>query len=161
MRCFPSPVSYEVQTTRLSIKSFYREVEMAEQIWERFTRPWNNRRCGQKSFSSYICRFRLFHSSRKFCHLCRTFEIDANYIFGDHESNLCPSSNAQCQSKGRGIHCTVLWKPETTCWRLRMHEVDSLSTQTLSTGGLLNIGAQVWRHSVKYIGSGRLQGQHR
>ena len=32
-----------------------------------------------------------------------------------HKSALCPSSIAQCQSKGRRVHRTIFWKVETSC----------------------------------------------
>ena len=108
MRCIPSSVSHEVQTTRHAIKSFPREVEMlAEMFRGRFACQRHNRRCLQISFPSYICRLRLFQPPRKFCNVCRRTENVGQAVSEDHESALCPSSNAHCQSKGRRIRRTV------------------------------------------------------
>ena len=72
MRCIPSSDAHEVQTTRLAIKSFSREMGMVEEMFRgRLTHQWHNRRCWQISFSSYICRLRQFHSLRKLCNVCR------------------------------------------------------------------------------------------
>ena len=161
MRCIPSSVFHEVRTTRLAIKSFSRKMEMMEEIFRgRFTYQWHNRRCWEIS-SSYICQLRLFHSPRKFCNVCRRSENIGQAVFEAHESALCPSTTAQCQSKGRRIHRTIFKKAEKSFLRLRMHRLDRPSTWRLSNKRRPKIRAQVWRHSGKTIGTGRLQGGHR
>ena len=56
--------------------------------------------------------FILLESS---ANVCRRTENVGQAVFEAHESALCPSSNAQCQSKGQRIHRTIFWDADASC----------------------------------------------
>ena len=91
MRCIHSSVS-QVQTTRLAIKSFCREMETVEKCFEDGLRIIGTTEDTDKlNFPSIICRLRQLHPPRKFCNVCRRTENVGQAIFEAHESALCTS----------------------------------------------------------------------